>query len=52
VRYESDSAQGWYGLAVAYQRTGQNERRDEALQHLRKLAPATVDQFEKQYPPK
>ena len=49
VRYESDSAQGWYGLAVAYQLTGQNERRDAALQRLRKLAPASADQFEKQY---
>lgn len=49
VRYEPDSAQGWYGLAVAYQLTRQDERRDEALQRLRKLAPAVADQFEKQY---
>lgn len=49
VRYEPDSAQGWYGLAAAYQQTGQGERRDEALQGLRKLDPAAADQFEKQY---
>jgi tetratricopeptide (TPR) repeat protein len=49
VRYEPDSAQGWYGLAAAYQSTGQRERRDEALQGLRKLDPAAADQFEKQY---
>jgi tetratricopeptide (TPR) repeat protein len=52
VRYEPDSTQGWYGLAAAYQSTGQRERRDEALQGLRKLDAAAADQFEKQYPPK
>ncbi|OGA36063.1 MAG: hypothetical protein A3G80_05450 [Betaproteobacteria bacterium RIFCSPLOWO2_12_FULL_62_13b] len=49
VRYDPDSAQSWYGLAAAYQSTGQRERRDEALQGLRKLDPAAADQFEKQY---
>ena len=49
VRYDPDSAQSWYGLAAAYQSTGQRERRDEALQGLRKLEPAAADQFEKQY---
>lgn len=49
VRYDPDSAQGWYGLAVSYQLTRQSERRDEALQRLRKFAPAVADQFEKQY---
>jgi len=49
VRYDPDSAQSWYGLAAAYQQTGQRERRDEALQGLRKLDPAAADQFEKQY---
>ena len=52
VRYEPDSAQGWYGLTVSYQLTRQNERRDEALRNLRKLAPAVADQYEKQYPAK
>jgi len=52
VRYEPDSVQGWYGLALAYQTTRQRERRDEALQTLRKLAPAIADEFEKQYPSK
>jgi tetratricopeptide (TPR) repeat protein len=52
VRYEPDSAKGWYALAAAYQSTGQRERRDEALQRLRKLDPAAADQFEKQYPSK
>ncbi len=52
VRYAPDSAQGWYGLAAAYQQTGQPERRDEALQGLRKLDPAAADQFEKQNPSK
>jgi tetratricopeptide (TPR) repeat protein len=49
VRYDPDSAPGWYALAAAYQRTGQRERRDEALAGLRKLDPAAADQFEKQY---
>jgi len=49
VRYDPDAAQGWYGLASAYQQTGQRERRDEALQGLRKLDPAAADRFEKQY---
>jgi tetratricopeptide (TPR) repeat protein len=52
VRYEPESAPGWYGLAVAYQLRGQSERRDEALQTLRKLDAAGADQFEKEYPPK
>lgn len=52
VRYDPDSAQGWYGLTVSYQFTRQSERRDEALQSLRKLAPAVADQYEKQYPAK
>jgi len=52
VRYAPDSAQGWYGLALAYQLTRQGGRRDEALQSLRKLEPATAGQFEKQYPSK
>jgi len=50
VRYDPDVAQSWYGLAAAYQSTGHHERRDEALQGLRKLDPAAADQFEKQYP--
>ncbi len=49
VRYDPDWVQAWYGLAAAYQRSGQRERRDEALQGLRKLDPAAADQFEKQY---
>jgi tetratricopeptide (TPR) repeat protein len=49
VRYEPDSEQCWYGLALVYQRSGRSERRDEALQGLRKLHPAAADQFEKQY---
>ena len=49
VRYDPSSVQGWYSLAAAYQSTGQRERRDEALQGLRKLDPAAADQFEKQY---
>jgi tetratricopeptide (TPR) repeat protein len=49
VRYEPELERAWYGLAAAYQRTGQRERRDEALQGLRKLDPAAADQFEKQY---
>jgi tetratricopeptide (TPR) repeat protein len=52
VRYDPDSAQGWYGLALSYQLARQGERRDEALQSLRRLAPAIADQFEKQYPSK
>jgi tetratricopeptide (TPR) repeat protein len=52
VRYDTESVPGWYGLAGAYQLTRQNGRRDEALQNLRKLAPAIADQFEKQYPSK
>jgi len=48
VRYDPALAQGWYGLAASYQLTGQRERRDEALQSLRKLAPAIADEFEKQ----
>jgi tetratricopeptide (TPR) repeat protein len=49
VRYDPNSVQSWYGLAAAYQSTGQRERRDEALQGLRKLDPAAADQFEQQY---
>ena len=52
VRYDPNSAQGWYGLAAAFQQTGQRERRNEALQGLRKADPAAADQFEKQYPSK
>ena len=52
VRYDPSSVQGWYSLAAAYQSTGQRERRDEALQSLRKLDRAAADQFEKQYPSK
>jgi tetratricopeptide (TPR) repeat protein len=52
VRYDPDSAPGWYALAAAYQSAGQRERRDEALQSLRKLDRAAADQFEKQYPSK
>ncbi len=52
VRYDPDSAPGWYGLAAAYQLNRQSERRDEALQGLRRLAPAMADQFEQQYPAK
>lgn len=49
VRYDAYLAQAWYGLAAAYELTGQNERRDEALQGLRKLDPAAADQLEKQF---
>jgi tetratricopeptide (TPR) repeat protein len=49
VRYDPEAAQCWYGLSSAYQGTGQRERRDEALQGLRKLDAAAADQFEKQY---
>jgi cytochrome c-type biogenesis protein CcmH/NrfG len=49
VRYDAYLAQSWYGLATAYNLTGQNERRDEALQGLRKLDPAAADQLEKQF---
>jgi tetratricopeptide (TPR) repeat protein len=52
VRYDPDLEPAWYGLASAYQRTGQRERRDQALQGLRRLDPAAADQFEKQYPSK
>lgn len=52
VRYEPDSIQGWYGLAAAYQSSGQRQRRDQALQGLRRLDPAMADQFEKQHSPK
>ena len=52
VRYEPDSVPAWHGLAAAYQQTGQRERRDQAVEALRKLDPAAADQFEKQYPPK
>jgi len=52
VRYDPDLAQCWYGLTASYQLTRQSERRDEALQSLRKLAPAVADQYEKQYPAK
>lgn len=48
LRYEPDLAQAWHGLAAAYQQTGQRERRDEALQGLRKLDPAAANQLEKQ----
>jgi len=52
VRYDPQLQQAWYGMAAAYQRTGQLERRDEALQVLRKLDPGAAGQFEKQYPSK
>lgn len=52
VRYEPDSVPAWHGLAAAYQQTGQRERRDQAVEALRKLDPAAADQFEKQYPSK
>lgn len=51
VRYDADSIQGWYGLTLSFQLERQRERKDEALQSLRKLAPALADEFEKQYPP-
>jgi len=47
VRYDPELAQGWYGLSVAYQATGQRERRDEALQQLRKLDAAAADRLER-----
>jgi tetratricopeptide (TPR) repeat protein len=49
VRYDSDLEQAWYGLAAAYHLTGEGERRDQALQVLRKRNPAAAGQFEKQY---
>lgn len=49
VRYEPDLAQAWYGLARAYHLSGQGERRDQALLALRKLDPASADQFRKLY---
>jgi tetratricopeptide (TPR) repeat protein len=49
VRYDSDLAQAWYGLAIAYHQTGQDDRRDQALQGLRKLDPAAADQLEKAF---
>jgi tetratricopeptide (TPR) repeat protein len=52
VRYDPALAQSWHGLAAAYQQTGQRERRDEAVQGLRKLDPAAADQFDKQVLPK
>lgn len=52
VRYDPDSAQGWYGLAIAYRQAGQRERSDDALQSLRRLAPAIAEQFDKQNPSK
>ena len=52
VRYEPDLVPAWLGLAAAYHRTGQAERRDQALQGLRRLDPAAADQFEKQFPSK
>jgi tetratricopeptide (TPR) repeat protein len=52
VRYDADSIQGWYGLTLSYHLDRQRERRDEALQSLRKLAPVLADEFEKQYPAK
>jgi tetratricopeptide (TPR) repeat protein len=52
VRYDPESSKGWYALAAAYHSAGQRERRDEALQRLRKLDPGAADQFEKKYPSK
>jgi tetratricopeptide (TPR) repeat protein len=49
VRYDAYLAQAWYGLATAYYQTGQDERREQALQGLRKLDPAAADQLEKQF---
>ena len=49
VRYDPDLEQAWIGLAIAYHLTGQGERRDQALQGLRRVNPAAADQFEKQY---
>ena len=49
VRYEPNLAQAWYGLARAYHLSGQGERRDQALLALRKLDPASADQFKKLY---
>jgi len=49
LRYDPYLAQAWYGLATAYNLTGQMERRDQALQGLRKLDPAGADQLENQF---
>jgi hypothetical protein len=49
VRYDPDSAKGWYGLAVAYHLDRQAENRDLALQRLRRLDPGVADRFEQQY---
>lgn len=49
VRYRADAEQCWYGLAAAYQVTGQNEERDAALEVLRKRNPAAASEFEKEY---
>jgi tetratricopeptide (TPR) repeat protein len=49
VRYEPELESGWIGLASAYQVTGQFERRDQALQVLRKLDPAAADRLAKQF---
>jgi tetratricopeptide (TPR) repeat protein len=48
VRYDLEMVQCWYGLTAAYQQTGQYDRRDEALQALRKLDAAAADQLERQ----
>jgi len=52
VRYAPETAPCWLGLAAAYQQTGERERRDEALQALRKLDAAAADQLERAYSPK
>ena len=49
VRYDPAVPQAWEGLATAYQLTGQTERRDKALQGLRKLNAAAADRLEKQF---
>ncbi len=52
VRYDPSLEEAWYGMAAAYQHTGQRERRDQALQELRKLDPAAADRFLRQHPVK
>ncbi len=49
VRYDPELRAAWVGLVAAYQTTGQIERRDQALQMLRRLDPAAADRLEKQF---
>lgn len=49
VRYDPDLEPAWFGLASAYHATGQFERRDQALQGLRRLDPAAADRLEKAF---